>query len=100
MESLTSPFQLGLDAAFKPDQAVPHPPFIEELFSFATSKDAAGKPLLTTKDLSRILGKRRAESKATNKEYSLRFADRIFSSAKCVVAPSCMTDGHSSCGFV
>ncbi|KAG8220434.1 Chloroperoxidase [Butyriboletus roseoflavus] len=70
-----------LDTALQPNQAVIHPPFIEELFSFATGKDAAGNPLLTLKDLSRILGKRRVESKATNKEYSLRFADRIFSSA-------------------
>jgi len=70
-----------LDASLQPDQSVPHPAFIEELFSFATAKDAAGNPLLTNKDVSRIMGKRRAESKATNKEYSLQFAHRLFASA-------------------
>ncbi|KAH0829073.1 hypothetical protein J3R83DRAFT_2533 [Lanmaoa asiatica] len=70
-----------LDAALQPNQAAPHPPFIEELFTFATGKDASGNPLLTVKDISRVMGKRRAESKATNKEYSLQLAQRIFSSS-------------------
>jgi len=70
-----------LDSALQPEQSVPHLPFIEELFSFATGKDAAGKPLLTIRDLSRILGKRRAESKATNKEYSSRLSHRLFGSS-------------------
>ncbi|KAI9568887.1 hypothetical protein HD554DRAFT_2096480 [Boletus coccyginus] len=69
-----------LGTSLQPNQSVPHPAFIEELSSFATGKDAVGNPLLTNKDLSRILGKRRAESKATNKEYNLRFAHRVFGS--------------------
>ncbi|KAI9568890.1 hypothetical protein HD554DRAFT_2204878 [Boletus coccyginus] len=70
-----------LDTSLQPNQSVPHPALIEELLSFATGKNAVGNPLLTNKDLSRILGKRRAESKATNKEYSLRFAHRLFGSS-------------------
>ncbi|KAG8220432.1 Chloroperoxidase [Butyriboletus roseoflavus] len=77
-----------LDTALQPNQAVIHPPFVEELFSFATGKDTAGNPLLTVKDLSRILGKRRAESKATNKEYSLRLFHRLFSSANTSTIPT------------
>ncbi|KAF8552955.1 Cloroperoxidase, partial [Imleria badia] len=69
-----------LDASLQPNQAVPHPAFVEELLSFASGKDAAGNPLLTHRDLSRISGKRRVESKAANKEYSLNFAHRLFSS--------------------
>lgn len=79
------PLHQGLDRALQPNQAVPHLPFIEELLSFATGKDAAGNPLLTARDLSRILGKRRAESKAMNKEYNLQFSHRLFGSAKCVI---------------
>lgn len=82
MQSLTVPFNPGLDAAQQPNQAVNHPPFVEEFLTFATGKDTAGNPLFTIKDLSRILGKRRAESKVANKEYSLRLPHRIFSSAK------------------
>ncbi|KAG6382045.1 Chloroperoxidase [Boletus reticuloceps] len=70
-----------LDSSLQPNQAVPDPAVIEQLFSFATGKDANGKPLLMGKDLSRILGKRRVESKASNKEYSLQFAHKIFGSA-------------------
>lgn len=79
------PFELGRDTAIQPDQAQEYPPYVEELISFATGKDADGKPLLTTGDLSRILGKRRAVSKATNNDYSLRFIHRLFSSSKYVV---------------
>jgi len=73
---------------------VPHPAFIEEIFSFASGEDADGNPLLTNKDLSRILGKRRAETRATNKEYTLQFAHRLFGSAKYVrLSSSLLYDG-------
>jgi hypothetical protein len=77
-----------LDTSLQPNQALTHPAYIEELYSFATGKDADGNPLFTNKDLSRILGKRRAESKATNKNYSLRFAHRLFSSANTSTIPT------------
>jgi len=70
-----------LDTAMVPSQAGNHVPFIEELLSFATGKDKEGKPVFTSKDISRILGKRRAEAKAANKDYSLALFHRIFSSA-------------------
>ncbi|KAN0081431.1 Chloroperoxidase [Tylopilus felleus] len=70
-----------MDMALQPNQAAPHPALIDDLFSFATGKDAAGNLLLTHKDMSRILGKRRVEAKATNKEYSLSFAHRLFASS-------------------
>jgi len=77
-----------LDTALQPNQGVPHPPYVEELFTFATGKDADGKPLLLDKDLSRILGKRRAESKAINKDHSLRFIHRLFSTANTATIPT------------
>ena len=62
-----------------------HVPYVEELLSCATGKDNEGRTLLTIKDMSGILGKRRAECKATNKEYSLSFFHKVFGSAKYVV---------------
>jgi hypothetical protein len=79
---------LGLDAAFQPDQSVKHVPFIEELLAAATGKDKDGNDLITTKDLSRILGKRRAVARAVNKGFSDSFFHRIFGSTKYVIAPS------------
>ena len=76
-----------MDTALQPNQAIKYVPFIEELLSFSTGKDAEGKPLFTRKDLSRIMGKRRAEAKATNKEYTTSFFHRMFGSAKYVVDP-------------
>lgn len=70
-----------LDTALASNQSGKHIPFVEELLSFATGKDAEGKPLLTIKDMSRILGKRRAEAKATNKDYSLSLFHKVFGSA-------------------
>jgi hypothetical protein len=71
---------LRLDAAFQPDQSVKHVPFIEELLAAATGKDKDGNDLITTKDLSRILGKRRAVARAVNKGFSDSFFHRIFGS--------------------
>ncbi|KAG8216080.1 Chloroperoxidase [Butyriboletus roseoflavus] len=70
-----------LDTALQPNQSVKHLAFIEELLSFSTGKDADGKLLLTKKDMSRIMGKRRAEAKVTNKEYTLSLFHKIFGSA-------------------
>ncbi|KAH0831214.1 Chloroperoxidase [Lanmaoa asiatica] len=70
-----------LDTALQPNQSMKHHAFIEELLSFATGKDADGKPLLTKKDMSRITGKRRAEAKATNKDYTMSLFHKIFGSS-------------------
>ena len=77
---------VGLDTALQPNQSIKHVPFIEELLSFATDKDANGNgnTLLTKRDMSRIQGKRRADAKATNKAYTLSFFHKVFGSSKCV----------------
>jgi len=70
-----------LDTAQQPNQGIKHVPFIEELLSFATGKDADADPILTTKDMSRILGKRRAEAKANNPQYTTSLFHRLFGSS-------------------
>jgi len=70
-----------LDANFQAKQGEKHVPFIEELLSFATGKDNEDRLILTINDMSRILGKRRAHSKATNPAYSLSAFHKIFGSA-------------------
>lgn len=74
--------RLGLDTALQPNQGLNHVPFIEELLSFATGKDSEGRTLLTIKDLSKILGKRRVQAKKTNKEYSLARIHKLFGNGK------------------
>ncbi|KAG2140651.1 Chloroperoxidase [Suillus clintonianus] len=73
---------LRLDSAFQPDQSIKHIPFIEELLATATGKDKNGNHIITTKDISRLLGKRRAVSRAVNKDFSLKLFHKIFGSAK------------------
>ena len=73
---------LGLDAAFQQKQGVWHVPYVEELLSFATGKDKEGRTLLTLSDMSKILGKRRSECRANNKEFSLSFFHKMFGSGK------------------
>lgn len=75
----------GLDAALQPDQSVKHIPYIEELLATPTVKDKDGNDIITAKDLSRILGKRRAVARAVNKEYSLSLFHRIFGSTKYII---------------
>lgn len=67
-----------LDSAFQPKQGEKYVPYIEELLSSATGNDGS---LMTIKDMSRILSKRRAESKANNPQYSLSFFHKMFGSA-------------------
>jgi hypothetical protein len=87
---LSSPCKLndlssGLDTALQPDQSVKHVPFIEELLAVSTARDKDGNDIITAKDLSRILGKRRAVARAVNKEFSLSFFHKIFGSTKYAV---------------
>jgi hypothetical protein len=74
----------GLDTALEPNQSMKHIPFIEELLAAPTGKDKNGNVVLTTKDLSRILGKRRAVARAVNKDFTLSFFHKIFGSSKYV----------------
>ncbi|KAG1769790.1 Chloroperoxidase [Suillus occidentalis] len=70
-----------LDTALEPNQSMKHVPFIEELLAAPTGKDKNGNVVLTTRDLSRILGKRRAVARATNNDFSLSFFHKVFGSA-------------------
>jgi hypothetical protein len=70
-----------LDTALEPNQSMKHIPFIEELLAAPTGKDKNGNVVLTTKDLSRILGKRRAVARAVNKDFTLSFFHKIFGSS-------------------
>lgn len=63
-------------------------PFIDELLAAATGKDKNSNTVITTKDLSRMLGKRRAVARASNREFSLSFFHKIFGSTKYVIASS------------
>jgi len=62
---------LRRDVHFEPDLSVIHLPYVRELLDSCTGKDEDGNPLLTLPDLSRMLSKRRAESRAQNPEFSL-----------------------------
>lgn len=70
-----------LDTALEPNQSVKHVPFIEEVLASATGKDNHGHTIITTKDMARMLGKRRAVARAVNSEFSLSFFHKIFGSA-------------------
>ncbi|KAJ6619233.1 Chloroperoxidase [Mycena sp. CBHHK59/15] len=69
------------DAKFDPDQGKPYLPFIHELLESAAGKDQDGNPLLTEADLSNYSGKRRAESRATNPDFTLSETHKIFGSS-------------------
>ncbi|KAG1732731.1 Chloroperoxidase [Suillus lakei] len=71
---------IRLDSAYEQKQSIKHVPFIEELLEAATGKDKNGNNVLTTKDLSRLLGKRRAVARAINREFSLSLFHKIFGS--------------------
>lgn len=70
------------DAALEPDQGKPDQELVEALLREASGKTADGTALLTKKDLSRALSRRRAEARRTNKEYSESFFHNMFGSAK------------------
>ncbi|KAK2460835.1 hypothetical protein APHAL10511_007305 [Amanita phalloides] len=70
-----------LDYAFDKDQGKPHLPYVRELLDSASGKDKEGNVLLTGNDLARYCAKRRAESRASNPEFSLALIHRMFSSS-------------------
>jgi len=69
------------DSAFVPDQSKPHLPFIYELLGSASGKDQEGNPLLTKKDLSNYLAKRRVDSRASNPNFTTSRFHKMFGSS-------------------
>jgi len=72
----------GDDIALQPDQGKPALHLVKGLLGFATGKDADGNAVLTTADLSRYSGARRAQAKATNDQFSLSSFHKVFGSSK------------------
>lgn len=81
---------LRLDAAFEPNQSTKHVPYIEELLAAASNKDKDGNDVVTVKDLSKLLGKRRAVSRAVNKEFTLKLFHKLFGCANASLLLSTM----------
>ncbi|XPS68271.1 hypothetical protein M3J09_000563 [Ascochyta lentis] len=69
------------DVALEPNQGVPDLQLVEELLGAATGKGKDGEVLLTKKDLSRQLAKRRNEARAENPKYSESLFHNMFGSA-------------------
>ena len=70
------------DVALAPDQGVPDQELVDELLKSATGKASDGTPLLTKRDLSLQLSKRRIEAKRSNSAYSESKFHNMFGSAK------------------
>jgi len=69
------------DAAIVPDQGAPDLQLVDELLQEATGKMPDGSPLLTKKDLSLALSKRRVASKKVNDQYTESLFHNMFGSA-------------------
>ncbi|KAF9531052.1 heme-thiolate peroxidase [Crepidotus variabilis] len=69
------------DSALVPDQSKPHLPFVKELLSLASGKDAEGNPLLTPKDLSEYSTKRRVDARLSNPNFTLSKFHKMFGSS-------------------
>ena len=69
-----------MDAHEDPDQGKISQGLVERVLACGTGPGGN----LTLKDLSRLLGQRRVESKRTNPSYSQAFAHKLFGSSKCV----------------
>lgn len=72
---------LGEDTFLHADQSKPAPRLINALLESATGPDGT----LTTGDVSRMLGRRRAESRRENRQYSQGFSHKLFGSTKYVL---------------
>lgn len=70
----------GEDTYHNADQSKPSARLIEELLESASGPDGT----LTKGDVSRMLSKRRAESKRTNGQYSQAMIHKIFGASKYV----------------
>jgi len=69
------------DSAIVQDQSKPHIPFIRELLASASGRDQDGNALLTKKDLSDYLTKRRVDAQATNPNYTNSLFHKMFGSS-------------------
>lgn len=70
------------DAALVADQGVPDQELVDDLLNVATGKCEDGSPRMTIPDLSRALGKRRADARKSNRAYTESFFHNMFGSAK------------------
>ena len=69
-----------MDAHEDPDQGKISQELVERVLACGTGPGGN----LTPKDLSRLLGQRRVESKRTNPSYSQALIHKLFGSSKCV----------------
>ena len=82
----------GVDANEDPDQGKIAQHLVERVLAAGTGKNGN----LTKKDLSRLLGQRRGESKENNPKFSLATVHRMFGTSKCAVF---VLFALLSCGF-
>ncbi|KAF7977962.1 hypothetical protein HWV62_2059 [Athelia sp. TMB] len=66
------------DAKFCPAQGTIAVPLIEQLLSYSSAKDAAGRTIMTKADLGAALKQRFADSKATNPDFTTSLPHRMF----------------------
>ena len=88
---LTHHAHAGEDIYNAPNQAAPSPALVEALLARGTdaSKGMAGaraRARLCAADLARTMGRRRAECKAADPQFSLSLAQKLAGSSKCVLA--------------
>lgn len=72
----------GYDVYHEPDQSKVAVDLVDGLLESASGKDDDGNSLLLPKDLSVYSGKRRADARATNPQYTTSLAHRLFGSSK------------------
>ena len=82
---------IGVDTAEDPDQGKIAHDLVERVLAAGTGKNGN----LTKKDLSRLLGQRRVESKTNNPQFSLASIHRVFGASKCVSPPLLYTVASS-----
>ena len=80
------------DVALVADQGKPDLELVNELLKEATGKMPDGSPLLTKKDLSLALSKRRFHARKTNENYTESLFHNTFGSAKCVLGSQTFCD--------
>ena len=72
----------GYDVYHEPDQSKVAVDLVDGLLESASGKDSDGDSLLLPKDLSLYSGRRRADARATNPQYTTSLAHRLFGSSK------------------
>jgi hypothetical protein len=75
----------GLDILVQPNQAIPDKDLIDRMLAMASGTDPeTGGKVLTNSDVAKFSHIRRSESKASNPQYMLDNAHKIFGSNKSV----------------